>query len=139
MDFNKYYLEQATGGLTAFRGPAFQRGYGFGSAFRRFMSWALPLLKQHALPLAKTVGKEVITNVASIANDAIDGKDVNDSAKEKFTTSLEKMTKQTGNGYKRKATKPKYPSKKIHLEKPKKRKKKQRTRTDVFTQNEEIV
>lgn len=106
MDFNQYYLDQAAGNYPVFKGSRFQRGYGLGNAFRRFLSWALPLLRQHALPLAKNIGKEVISNAASIATDAIDGKDVKEAAKEKFKSSIEKLSsginQQTGNGYKRK-------------------------------------
>lgn len=100
MDFNKYYVDQATGNYPVFRGSAFQRGYGLGNIFQRFFSWALPLLKQHALPIAKQIGKEVVSNVAGIANDAIEGRDIEESAKEKFKNSLEKIQK--GRGQKRK-------------------------------------
>lgn len=101
MDFNKYYLDQALGNsFPVYRGSTFQKGYGLGGVFRRFFSWALPLLKEHGLPLAKNLGKEIISNVASIASEAIDGKNVGESAKEKIKSSFEKLN-QTGKGYKR--------------------------------------
>lgn len=112
MDFNKYYVQQAEtaqSGLPVFRGVQFQRGYGIGNFFRRFISWAIPLLKQNALPIAQNIGKEVVENVAAIAKDAIEGKDIKESAKEKFKTSLEKIANQKGKGTKkkRKNSKPK--------------------------------
>lgn len=96
MDFNKYYLDQASGRYPVFRGSVIQRGYGLGNVFRQLLSWAIPILKEHALPLVKEVGKEVIHNVAGIANDAIEGRNIKESAKEKFKTSLQKL--QRGNG-----------------------------------------
>jgi len=94
MDFNKYYLDQANGIYPVFKGPPIQKGYGIGNAFRKFISWAIPLLKQHALPVAKEVGKHVIQNIAEIANDAIEGKSIKDSAKEKMKSSIEKLNQQ---------------------------------------------
>lgn len=99
MDFKKYYLDQALGNsYPVYRGSAFQKGYGLGGYFRKFFSWALPLLKEHGLPIAKNVGKEIVQNIASIANDAIEGKNIKESAKEKFKSSFDKIN-QTGKGY----------------------------------------
>ena len=107
MDFNKYYLDQATGNsFPVFQGPSFQRGYGLGNVFKRFISWAIPLLREYALPIAKNVGKEVINTAASVANEAIDGKDIKESAKEKIKNSLQNL-KQTGKGIKRTKSSPK--------------------------------
>lgn len=45
MDFNKYYQDQINGAndFSVFRGAPYQHGYGLGNAFRRFVSWAIPL------------------------------------------------------------------------------------------------
>ena len=101
MDFNKYYLEQVDG-TPIFRGAPIQRGYGLGNAFRRFISWAIPYLKEYGLPVVKYVGKEIISNAASIANDVLDGKDIKESANAKIRSRLEKLLPQKGNGVKRK-------------------------------------
>ena len=53
-------------------------------------------MKEHALPIAKKIGKEVVHNVAGIANDAIEGRDIKESAKEKFKTSFDKLQKGKG-------------------------------------------
>lgn len=91
------------GPYPVFRGSAFQHGYGLGGIFRKFFTWAIPLLKQHALPLAKNVGKEVVSNIAAIATDAIEGKNVETSAKENFKKSIQKINpNQSGEGYKKK-------------------------------------
>lgn len=103
MDFNKYYLDQANG-FPVFRGVQFQIGNGLGNVFRRFMSWAIPYFKEYALPVAKNIGKEIISSAASVANDAIEGKDIKESAKEKLKTSFDKLT-QRGKGIKRKRNK----------------------------------
>lgn len=100
MDFNKYYLEQAVGDYPVFRGVAYQRGYGLGGVLRKFFSWVYPLFQQHAIPAAKNIGKEVIQNLASAAVDAIEGKQSN--SKEKVENFVNKITNQSGKGYKRK-------------------------------------
>lgn len=100
MDYNKYYLDQASGNYPVFRGSAYQRGYGLGNVFQRFFSWAIPFFKQHGLPIVKNVGKEVVHNIASIAKEAIDGRDIKESVEEKLKNSLEKFQK--GKGIKRK-------------------------------------
>lgn len=101
MDFNKYYQEQAYGRLESYpvykAGSVYQKGFGIGSSFRRFVSWIIPLLRQHALPIAKEVGKEVIKNVAEIASDAIEGRNITDSTKEKIRGSLEKLSNNNNN------------------------------------------
>jgi hypothetical protein len=105
-DVNKYYSDQAEGlnennsEAYYFRGPMYQRGYGLGSYFKKFVTWAIPLLKQHALPVAQSIGKEVVKNVAEVATDALDGKDIKESVKTKIKNSLEKIQK--GKGLKRK-------------------------------------
>lgn len=105
-DVNKYYQDQAEGlnennsEAYYFRGPMYQRGYGLGSYFKKFVTWAIPLLKQHALPVAQSIGKEVVKNVAEVASDALDGKDIKESVKSKIKNSLEKI--QSGKGIKRK-------------------------------------
>lgn len=97
MDFKKYYLDQALGNsYPVYRGSAFQKGYGLGGYFRKFFSWALPLLKEHGLPIAKNVGKEIVQNIASIANDAIEGKNIKESAKEKIKSSFNKIKQGKG-------------------------------------------
>ena len=101
MDYNQYYLDQAKGSIQqyqVFRGSPFQRGYGLGNAFKRFFTWAIPLLKQYAMPIAKNVGKEIVNNVANVANDAIEGKNIKDSVKDRIQTSLEKLKNQKGSG-----------------------------------------
>lgn len=128
MDFNKYYLDQANG-FPVFRGAPIQRGYGLGNVFRRFISWAMPYLKEYGVPVAKNIGKEIIANAASVANDAIEGKDIKESATQKFKSSLEKLT-QKGKGIKRKRK-----LEKINLNKllPQRGIKRKRTRKlDVF-------
>lgn len=102
MDFNKYYVDQATS-YPVFKGSTYQRGYGLGNAFRRFISWAIPLLKEYGLPIAKSIGKEIVTNAATVATEALEGKNIKESAKEKILTSLEKLKQQKGNGIKRKS------------------------------------
>lgn len=96
MDFKKYYLQQTGGNYPIFRGTHFQRGYGIGGVFRRLFSWFMPILKEHALPASKNIGKEIIKSTSDFANDLIDGK------KDFFISDKNPNKNQKGNGYKRK-------------------------------------
>ena len=100
MDFNSYYLNQATNNV--FRGAPVQRGYGLGGAFRKFFSWALPILKETLRPTLQNLGKEVIGGVSNFANDTLQGKDIESSAKQRFRETIQNLKGQSGKGYKRK-------------------------------------
>lgn len=102
MDFKSYYLLQASGDHPVFRGSPYQRGYGLGGIFRRFFTWVLPILRDHGMPIVKSVGKELISNAANIATEAIDGRDIKNSVEEKIKEGLEKLKNQKGSGVKRK-------------------------------------
>ena len=56
------------------------------------MNWLSPLLKKYAQPLAvnaaKTVGKEIVSSVGNVANDLIEGKNVQDSINQNFENSV---------------------------------------------------
>ena len=109
MDYKKYYEVQAGGGdFPIFRGYVRQRGYGLGGMFRTFYKFVMPLFKTHALPFlkkgAEIVGTEAVKTAADIANDAIKGRNIQDSAKEHLNESLDSLKNriQTGSGTKRK-------------------------------------
>lgn len=113
MDWTQYYMDQAGGGVNYdyFRGNISQKGYGLGGTFKRFFKWIVPIFKRHALPVVqsglKTVGKEVLSSAANIANDVVMGKNLRDSANENITGSINKLKetfekKMEGQGFKRK-------------------------------------
>ena len=102
MDFKNYYLNQASGNDNVFRGVAYQKGYGLGGAFKRFFSWALPLIKENLKPTVSNIGKELISGVSNLATDAIQGKNLEHSAKERFKQGVKNLGGQVGEGYKRK-------------------------------------
>lgn len=102
MDFNTYYSNQASGNHPVFRGAAYQKGYGLGGIFRRFFSWALPILKENLTPTVKNVGKELVHGVSNATIDAIQGKDLEASAKERFKQAVKNLGGHVGSGYKRK-------------------------------------
>lgn len=97
MDFNKYYLNQAGNGFPVFRGTYSQKGYGLGGIFRRFFSWFMPIVKEHALPATKNIGKEIIRGAANYATKYLDANDSGQTFRASKTDST-----QNGNGYKRK-------------------------------------
>ena len=82
----------------------FQRGHGFGDVFKKFFRWIVPIVKQYALPIASTVGKEAFKSAVNIANDTIDGENLTDSTKERIKESLNMLSNKYGNGKQRKST-----------------------------------
>jgi hypothetical protein len=100
MDFEKYYKDQIN--EPVFRGAVFQRGHGFGDIFKKFFRWIVPIVKQHAAPIANTVGREAFKSAVNIATDTIDGKDFSQSTKNRVKESLNNLTTIYGNGRKRK-------------------------------------
>jgi hypothetical protein len=112
MDFNSYYMNQASGNDNVFRGSAFQRGYGLGGAFRRFFSWVMPILKQNLQPHIGNIGKEIVNGVSNFTTDAIKGKDLEESAKQHFQQAVKNLGGHVGHGYKRKRKNKKNISKK---------------------------
>ena len=54
MNWNDYYTEQTGGGdYNTFKGSLYQRVYGMGGKFMRFIRWFGPLLKKAVIPLLK--------------------------------------------------------------------------------------
>jgi hypothetical protein len=104
MDFNKYYVDQANNSsYPVFRGMDIQRGYGLGGIFKKFFSWIMPIVREHALPVTKTLGKELIKGAIDVANDSLEGKNIKDSAKNRTKEFLNNLKEtQLGKGYKRK-------------------------------------
>jgi hypothetical protein len=104
MDFNKYYVDQASNSrYPVFRGMDIQRGYGLGGIFKKFFSWIMPIVREHALPVTKTIGKEMLKGAINVANDSLEGKNVKESAKSRTKEVLNNLKEtQLGKGYKRK-------------------------------------
>ena len=96
MDYNSYYNLQAKGNIPVFSGRPYMRGYGFGSVFKKFFRWVVPVLKEHALPIAKNIGKEALRTAANITTETLDGKSFQDSAKSNIKNSLRKVANQYG-------------------------------------------
>ena len=88
-----------------FRGALYQRGHVFGDVFKRFFRWIVPIVKQHAGPIASTVGKEALKSAINVANDSLEGKDFATSSKERFKESLNNLSSKIGSGKKRKRSK----------------------------------
>ena len=113
MDWTKYYMDQAGGGVNYdyFKGDVYQKGYGLGGTFKKFFKWIVPIFKRHALPVVqsslKTVGREALSSAANIANDVLLGKNFKDSASTNIADSINNLketfeTKLEGKGTKRK-------------------------------------
>ena len=100
MNYKEYYINQIGGSFPVFRGDPFQRGYGLGGAFRRFFKWVMPIINQHALPVVKNVGKELVKGVSNVAMDSIEGKNFEESANNRLNEAVNNI--KSGKGYKRK-------------------------------------
>ena len=103
MDYESYYKNQIQNPV--FRGALYQRGHGFGDVFKKFFRWIVPIVKQHAGPIASTVGKEALKSAINVANDSLEGKDFATSSKERLKESLNNLSSKIGSGKKRKRTK----------------------------------
>ncbi len=100
MDYESYYKNQIENPV--FKGAIYQRGHGFGDVFKKFFRWIVPIVKQHAGPIASTVGKEALKSAINIANDSLEGKNFTTSSKERFKESLNNLSSKIGSGRKRK-------------------------------------
>lgn len=98
MDYEKYFL-QPQNTFPTYKGVKYQGGYGLGNVFKRFFRWIVPIIKEHAVPVLKDVGKKVgesvLTGTTNFARDALDGKDIKESAK----TRLDETTKEIKNKF----------------------------------------
>ena len=121
-DFKSFYKSQAGQGFSdieVFRGTPYQRGYGFGSLFKRF-----------ALPVFKFIGKHALKTGINVGQDVLEKKNLKQSIKDRGKEGLRNAAQdslnragqyltQRGTGLKRK---------KLYKKKPAKRKKK-----DIFS------
>lgn len=105
MDYHQYYKNQAETNFPVFRGVKYQRGYGLGGVFRRLFRFIMPLVKEHGLPLLRSVGESAIKGVSNLANDAIKGKNFKESAEQRFKETFKELKDKTlmkGSGINRK-------------------------------------
>jgi hypothetical protein len=117
MNFRQYYINQAGGQYSVYRGIPRQKGYGLGGIFKSLYRYVLPFLKDHALPVIKKgaefVGNEAIRAAGNIATDAIKGNNIKDSFKQNATNIVDnisaeaksKLQSGSGRGRKRKLNK----------------------------------
>jgi hypothetical protein len=96
---DKIYDQNGAGGMPVYYGARYQRGMRIGSMFKSFARWILSVAKTHVVPAlkdaAKFVGSEDIKTAANIATDAIDGKELNESVKERAKESIGSLSEKT--------------------------------------------
>lgn len=102
MDFKSYYLNQAGNGLPYFVGSPYQKGYGLGGIFRNIFKWIMPIVREHALPVAKTVGKELLRTATNVAQDSLNGEEIAQSTKKRLKETLKNISTKIheGEGFK---------------------------------------
>ena len=79
-----------------FRALKYQKGYGLGGVFKRLFKWIMPIIKEKAVPILKTVGKSVLKGTSNIAKDALDGRNVKESANDRFEETLKELSDKAG-------------------------------------------
>ena len=92
MDFKEYYLKQAGSGQPYFHGSPYQKGYGLGGIFRRIFKYIMPIVRVNALPVAKTIGKELIRTASNVVNDSLGGQDMKTSTMKRFSETLRNLS-----------------------------------------------
>ena len=100
--YEQYYVDQAKqkgGNLPAFRGSRFQQGYGLGSIFKGLFRWAMPHLQQGA----KVLGKKALQTGVQVAQDVLEGNNVNTALAKRSREAIGGLVPQAGSG--RKSTK----------------------------------
>ena len=100
--YEQYYVDQARqkqGNLPAFHGPRFQQGYGLGC--KGLFCWAMPHLKEGA----KVLGKNALQTEVQVAQDVLEGNNVNTALAKRNKEAIGGLVPQAGNG--RKSTKKK--------------------------------
>jgi hypothetical protein len=109
MDWNNYYLNQSNE-VPFFQGELHQKGYGFvnyqkggglGGYFKKLFKYSLPIFKEHFFPVLKNLGKSVIRGSTNFASDVVDGKNIKNSARDRFNETIDDLNNNpnmTGNG-----------------------------------------
>lgn len=97
-----YYQQQALNNY--FRGPARQRGAGFGSLALSVARQAIPFVAKYILPSAKRVGKEFARNMLPEVVDLATGKTTVKKAVKRAATTTAKKQLGGGPATKRKRT-----------------------------------
>ena len=98
MDFKSYYLNQAGNGLPYFVGSPYQKGYGLGGIFRNIFKWIMPIVREHALPVAKSVGKELLRTATNVAQDTLNGEEFGQSTKKRLKESFKNISSKMHQG-----------------------------------------
>ncbi|CAF0802710.1 unnamed protein product [Brachionus calyciflorus] len=70
----------------------YQRGYGLGGIFRNIFRWVMPLVREHAFPIAKSVGKELFRTASNVAQDALNGNDPKESVIQRLKESIKNIS-----------------------------------------------
>ena len=94
-------VRQKGGNLPAFHGSRFQQGYCLGSMCKGLFRWAMPHLQQGA----KVLGKKALQTGVQVAQDVLEGNNVNTALAKRGREAIGELVPQTGSG--RKSTKEK--------------------------------
>jgi hypothetical protein len=79
-----------------FRGMRHQRGYGLGGIFRKMFRYIMPIIKQHGIPILKSVGESTVKGAANFATDTIAGKNIKESANKRLMETFDELKEKAG-------------------------------------------
>jgi hypothetical protein len=79
-----------------FRGMRNQRGYGLGGVFRKLFRYIMPVIKQHGMPILKSVGESAVKGAANFATDTIAGKNIKESANKRLMETFDELKQKAG-------------------------------------------
>ena len=123
-DFKSFYKSQAGNGFSdieIYRGTPYQRGYGFGSIFKRF-----------ALPVLKFLGKHALKTGLNVGQDILDRKNLKKSFKDRGKEGLRTVAQEGLNKANQLLTQRGTGLKRERLYKGKKKKIVKRRKKDIF-------
>ena len=89
---------RAGNGLPYFVGIPYQKGYGLGGIFRNIFKWIMPIVREHALPVAKSVGKELLRTATNVAQDTLNGEEFGQSTKRRLKESFKNISSKMHQG-----------------------------------------
>ena len=91
MDYHEYYKKQAESDFPVFRGVKYQTGHGLGGVFKKLFRFIMPIVREHGLPLLRSVGETALKGVSNLASDAIKGKNIKESAEQRFKETFNEL------------------------------------------------
>ena len=79
-----------------YRGIRNQKGYGLGGVFRKLFRFIIPIIKQHSVPILRSVGESALKGATNFASDTLAGQNIKDSANRRLMETLNELKDKAG-------------------------------------------